>query len=301
MHRFFLFGIQHQNKENIMTKHFRKLIAMICLVCLISCLFAGFGAAGAETPEYTEIPLFVNGEYVGCGNKIDVTTYVPIRAFSEAMGQTVEVSWDGATCTVSVTMPGLEIIAGVGNNYMFANGRCFYIPNGIYNMNGTVYVPVREIAKAFGVGVEWNAEDWTVNIDTSTMSLITPASEFYNENDLYWLSRLINAESGNQPLEGKIGVGNVVLNRVADPTCPDSVYSVIFDYRYGVQFYVTVNGAINATPNEESVIAAMIALEGYSTVGDSLYFVNPQIGSSSWFARNCTYVATIGQHAFYAA
>ena len=31
---------------------------------------------------------------------------------------------------------------------------------------------------------------------------------------LFWLSRVIYAESGNQPLDGKIAVGNVIMNRV---------------------------------------------------------------------------------------
>jgi hypothetical protein len=31
-----------------------------------------------------------------------------------------------------------------------------------------------------------------------------------------------------------------------------------------------------------------------------LFFVNPQIGVSGWFASTRTYVATIGDHAFYA-
>src|SRR5699024_8602041 len=109
------------------------------------------------------------------------------------------------------------------------------------------------------------------------------------EDDLYWLSRLINAEAGNQPLEGKIGVGNVVLNRVADPTCPDTIYDVIFDARYGVQFSVTETGAIYLEPNEESVIAAKICLEGYNVVEDSLFFLNPQISSKTWFEKNFTF------------
>jgi N-acetylmuramoyl-L-alanine amidase len=126
------------------------------------------------------------------------------------------------------------------------------------------------------------------------------AETYYDEDSLYWLSHIINAEAGNQSLEGMIGVGNVVLNRVKDPSCPDSVYGVIFDNRYGVQFSPTVNGTIYDDPNDMSVAAAKICLEGYKLVGDSLFFVNPEIGLSSWFVSTRTYVATIGDHAFYA-
>ena len=96
------------------------------------------------------------------------------------------------------------------------------------------------------------------------------------------------------------GVGNVVLNRVANPTCPDTVYDVIFDDRYGVQFSVTETGAIFMEPTEEAVLAAKMCLEGYNPVGDSLFFVNPVIGASSWFSSTRTYVASIGEHDFYA-
>ena len=123
---------------------------------------------------------------------------------------------------------------------------------------------------------------------------------FYNEQDVYWLSRIIYAESGNQPLAGQIGVGNVVLNRVDNSRFPDTVYEVIFDRTYGVQFSPVESGSIYAEPDEEAVVAAKLALEGYNTAGESLYFVNPDIGAGSWFASNLTYVTSIGDHDFYA-
>ena len=45
-------------------------------------------------------------------------------------------------------------------------------------------------------------------------------------------------------------------------------------------------GTIYDDPNEESVVAAKICLEGCSLVGDSLYFVNPVVGVSDWFAES---------------
>ena len=54
---------------------------------------------------------------------------------------------------------------------------------------------------------------------------------FYGARDVYWLSHIINAEAGNQPMDGQIAVGNVVLNRVADERFPNSVKEVVFDVR----------------------------------------------------------------------
>ena len=158
--------------------------------------------------------------------------------------------------------------------------------------NGRTYVPLRQVAEALGGSARWDRY-----LDGAA---VTSAGAGYDASDLYWLSHIIYAESGNQPLEGMIGVGNVVLNRVADPTCPDTIYDVIFDRRYGVQFSPTENGTIYDDPNELSIIAAKLCLEGYEVVGDSLFFVNPQIGISSWFVNTRNYVATIGEHVFFA-
>jgi len=114
---------------------------------------------------------------------------------------------------------------------------------------------------------------------------------------VYWLSRIIYAESGNQSLDGKIAVGNVVLNRVASPRFPNTVYEVIFQRN---QFTPAMTGSINRTPSAESVIAAKLCLDGANTAGDALYFVNPNMSPYSWASRNRPYVATIGAHAFFA-
>ena len=138
---------------------------------------------------------------------------------------------------------------------------------------------------------------------TSTITIaagsgpIASGDSFYNSTDLYWLSRIIYAESGNQPLEGKIAVGNVVLNRVASSLFPNSVYDVIFQRN---QFTPASSGSINRVPSEDAVIAAKLCLDGANTADNALYFVNPKASPNSWASRNCTYVATIGAHAFFA-
>ena len=46
-------------------------------------------------------------------------------------------------------------------------------------------------------------------------------------------------------------------------------------------------------------IAACLCLEGYNTVGESLYFVNPDRGDGSWFEASLRLVISIGDHDFY--
>ena len=139
------------------------------------------------------------------------------------------------------------------------------------------------------------------HVDASEQALLESGESYYGARDVYWLSHIINAEAGNQPMDGQIAVGNVVLNRVADERFPNSVKEVVFDRRGGVaQFSPTADGRISLTPDEDAELAAKLAFEGYDPVGESLYFINPSACNASWFNSRLTYTATIGDHVFYA-
>ena len=157
--------------------------------------------------------------------------------------------------------------------------------------------PVRALCVAFGAEIEWDAEDAAVIIKTGEEPIMS-GDEYYNEEDVYWLSRIINAEAGNEPFLGKIAVGNVIMNRVDSDEFPDTVYEVIFDRKCGVQFTPTENGSIYMTPdNWGCEEAAKLALEGADVIGDALYFSAAAMGS--WAARNRPFSTQIGTHAFY--
>ncbi len=292
-----------------MTNNFKLKISIICVVCLLVCMISIIGAYAVSVeseaaPEaeavYQTVPMYINGIMFADGFTVGETTYTPLRGFIEFLDEQIDIAWNEETQTVTITDEGLNISATVGAFYISVNDRCFYVPDGVLIIEGSVCVPVREIAKAFSIDdIEWDEDSSSVSICSDEVSVIEGGEDFYVEDDLYWLSRLINAESGNQPFDGKLAVGNVVMNRVADDSCPDTIYGVIFDKRYGVQFSV-IEGGIYAEPNEESVAAAKLCLEGYNIVPDTIYFVNPDVGVSSWFAQTRVFVASIGEHDFYA-
>ena len=126
-----------------------------------------------------------------------------------------------------------------------------------------------------------------------------PASASYPAEDLYWLSRIISAESRGEPLLGQIAVGNVILNRVESSQYPDTVEGVVFDTKYGVQFQPVSNGTIYDAPASSSLVAAKLCLEGTDVVGESLYFFSPALSAGRWIVSNATYYTTIGGHQFY--
>ena len=228
---------------------------------------------------------------------IDSTTYVPLRAFCDSVEE-CSISWNGYSGTATVENDGLYLTATPGKRYISVNGRYFYTVTEVLNIGGHVYVPVRPMAKAFSLDLEWDASTRSVKLYT-TGKRTKWASEVYNEDEVSWLARIINSEAGSEPFLGKMAVGNVVLNRVRSNQYPNTIYGVIFDRAHGLQFSPVGNGTIYNLPNADSVIAAKICLEGYSLSNTALYFLNPRIATSFWIVNNCTYEFSIGGHDFY--
>ena len=230
--------------------------------------------------------------------KIEGVTYVPLRGFVTALAPDAEFGWDEDTETATVSIPGLDIQIPQNKTYIIANGRYLYLGGEVRNDQGRLLLPIRPLAKAFGVEVSWDEERQSA-IVTGDVKPIAPGWSFYNEENLYWLSRIVYSEAGGEPLEGQIAVAQVVINRKASYLWPNTIYGVIFDDRAGVQFSPTANGTIYQEPSAEAVIAAKLALDGADVVEDCCYFLNPDISDDGWFERNCEYYATIGSHEFY--
>lgn len=224
-------------------------------------------------------------------------TYVSLRAVVEAVRPDAEVSWEDGRAVVRAA--DLELVAVPGQAYITANGRALYLPNGVLLEEGRTLVALRPLAKALGAEVTWDGVTGTAGLIPGSGTILSGQS-YYDENDLYWLSRIISAESQGEPLRGKIAVGNVVLNRVKSDEFPDTVYGVIFDSRWGGQFEPVRNGTVYNTPTEESVLAAKLVLDGANTAGESLYFLAPALTQNHWTMENRPYVTTIGSHWFYA-
>ena len=221
------------------------------------------------------------------------TTYVSLRAVAGMLAPDARVSWEGGSAWVRGE--GLTLSAKPGEQWLTVNGRALYIPQGVRLEGGTTLVPVRALAKALGGQVDWSARSGV----TLTPGGGSPGSAPYTEEDLYWMARIISAESRGEPLLGKLAVGTVVLNRVRSDEFPDTIHDVIFDRKWGVQFTPVANGTVYNEPTQESVLAAKLVLDGARAAGDSLYFLAPDLTDNHWTMENRTYVTTIGCHWFY--
>ncbi len=226
---------------------------------------------------------------------IDGSTYVPLRAAMAELHGEAQVTWERGRAVVR--SDALELTAVPGERYLVANGRYLYAAGGIFLENGVLYVPLRQLAKALGMTASWNAGVASLTPGTGA---IEPAETYYREDALYWLSRIISAESRGEPLLGQIAVGNVVMNRLASSDFPNTIYGVIFDDRWGGQFEPVRNGTVYQEPAAISVIAAKLVLDGADAVGHCLYFLAPHLTDNHWTMENREYVTTIGNHWFYA-
>ena len=232
-------------------------------------------------------------------------TYVPLRAFADYVGD-FQISWSNSTRIATVKDQNLVITARVGDRYITSNG--YRITSDAPNLllDNRIYVPIRSIAEAMGLTVTWNASRRLAEVSGSyeaenpSNGSTGGSNTNINQEDLYWLSRIISAESRGEPMAGKIAVGTVVMNRVKSSLYPDTVYGVIFDKKYGTQFTPVANGAIYNEPTVESIEAAKRVLAGERTDSRILFFVNEKIATSNWISKNRTYIMTIGNHKFYA-
>ena len=240
------------------------------------------------------------------------TTYVTVSSFVSAADPQAAVTEEDGVVTVSSTRVE-QVVDAEGNDagmmqetlsmtvstqvpYIVANGRYLYAKESVITVNGCVAVPIRKLAEVFNLDVSYDAEANKALLThiEGCSAYIQSGDSYYDADALYWLSHIINAESGNQSLEGKIAVGNVVMNRVDSDEFPNTIYDVLHQKN---QFSPIASGSINRTPNSGSVVAAKLVLEGVEIVPTALFF--NMKGISCYASRNREYITTIGVHAFY--
>ena len=229
------------------------------------------------------------------GVYVDGQLLVPMEAFVKNFTKDVTYTYDKNTKYAYLKAPGLVLSAGVGGTILTANDRCLYGVAANRLIDGVFYTPILPLAKSMSLSVTYTKGANTAKV-SGTYRALTHASVFYNESELYWLSRIISAESRGEPLRGQIAVGNVILNRVRSNAFPNSIYGVIFQKN---QFSPVLNGTIYNSPAWTSVCAAKMCLEGYSISNDALFFCNLNVSSSNWITQNRKVAFKLGNHTFF--
>lgn len=147
----------------------------------------------------------------------------------------------------------------------------------------------------------------TTETETNAINLMPKeVDEEFSEEDIFWLQKIVFAESRGEPQEGQIAVCNVVINRYLSSKYPDDVEEVILDTNYGKQFEPTDNGEVIFTDEygvcravlaeditEEVMESVNMAINGMDVVGERLFF-HRYNGNESHENQ-----VVIGNHVFY--
>ena len=277
----------------------KKIILTLAFLFIIS---ANFLPTEAKSDFFAPVCIKVNSEYVKTKNHAYLKsgkTFVSLRDFGDIFSGNV--SWNESTSTAKITKGDKVISVTKGKKEAKINEKTVKLDAAAAIVNDRMYVPLRFMSEALGASVSWN--DSTITADVRSSSASVPShlkgASPYTEDELYWLSKIVSAEAKGEQNTGKTAVANVILNRVKSDEFPNTIYGVIFDNKYGVQFTPTADGSIYNTPTTESVIAAKRALMGESIMKDCLYFLNPKTATNSWIINNRTFYRTIGNHDFY--
>lgn len=124
-------------------------------------------------------------------------------------------------------------------------------------------------ATTIGTTEELQQEDQRAAVVVYELTQDDLEEEAYFDS-LELLAMVVEAEAGNQDLYGKRLVVDVVLNRVDDPTWPDTIYEVLCQ---DDQFTTMWDGSVERLlePSEDSFLAVRMELES-RTNSEIVYF-----------------------------
>lgn len=247
------------------------------------------------------VDVSINESFIKCPKKAFVengTTYIPLRAFSDALSGTTV--WNGENNSATVSVQGKNFVFYADRSYSTVDGLDYLgICSKLYD--GTIFVPVKFICDKLGFAVNWDSFYYVAEISAPDITVPDALKDLsYTKDDLLWLAKIVQIESGGEKIPTRIGVANTVVNRMNSLLYPNTIKDVILDTKHSVQFPPAHTDKINITPSYISMIAAKCALNGTNLVGNAVSFVNVNRFKSSWVAKNLTHVTSIGNLGFFA-
>ena len=255
-----------------------------------------------ELPDCEAVNLWVDGEAVDYAYRGEGGCFVDPASLLSALDCPTETVWDEAgTLEISASETFL-LRAEAGEDYLTLNGRFLYNPQGCLRCGDRAFFPLDVVGQMFSLSLE-EGETEEPRFSTDSLQILQGGEHYYElhypGDDLYWLSHLIEAEAGNQPLDCRIGVGNVVLHRRASEHYPDTVFDVVFDYQNAPQFSVVGSPAMSLPISPRTWAAACLSIEGCETAPGCLFFQNPLGITPNWMSTTRTYVMTLGDMDYY--
>ncbi len=177
-----------------------------------------------KIPSTDTVNIVINDKYINISPDpyiINGTTYVPVRAISEALGASVW--WNSESNTVGINKDDNNIAFIAGSSVARVNGVQTTIqPTKL--INNTTYVPVRFIPEALGLYVNWDEKTNTVSIAEHKINTYVVAAG----DSLWSLAKKYNT--------------SVTALKAANSLASDTIY-------VGQRLTIPINQIENGTPS----------------------------------------------------
>lgn len=134
---------------------------------ITSALFVGLPAAAA-TENSVKVQLNDNlVEFQEAKPFIDAKEQlqVPVRPIAEKLGYQCDWSIAGSDVNVSIRYGERFIMLKSGDNFAYVNGNKVSLQTNILLIDGSMYLPLRFITEAFGIGVQWDDNNGLVIVN----------------------------------------------------------------------------------------------------------------------------------------
>lgn len=128
-----------------------------------------------KTPVPMQKPISVslNGENIAMNTGVvtkDGQNFVPLRSVFEKLGAKITYEETSANKMISITRgaaegkPAINIGVSAKTGATTVNGEAVKLPNNPFNLNGTMYLPLRFISEKLGAQVVWQPDTQTIEI-----------------------------------------------------------------------------------------------------------------------------------------
>lgn len=220
-----------------------------------------------------EVSVKINDNYVKSDQKhvlINDEVFVLGRFVVEALNG--QVTWNENTKSMIIEYEEKKIKLTADSDVAYIDLKEYKLKSKPFLRGGRMYIPVRFVSENLNCDVSWIHETFTVSIKKENLVISDEKFEKrpYTDEEMRLLAKIIQVESGNTKIDGRLGVANVVLNRVKSDRFPNDIKSVIYQPR---QFPPAHKQSFKTLkPNNLSNIAAKKALEGVNNVENCLFF-----------------------------
>jgi len=268
--------------RNLMKKS--VFIALVTVICLSSV----FCCEASNLSEQIFVTVKVNDKHIKMDTQPyikDNRTYVSVRFVAEALGSRVDWIAEQRKVIISKKEDLVETVSSsvyadqnktiqlvIGSKELIAYGENKQMDVVPEIVDGRTMLPIRFVSENLDCDVKWDELTYCVSINKEGVD--TPEelidNKWYTDEDLMWLARIIQVEVGGLSVNGRVGVANVVINRVKSPEFPNNVHDVIF--ASGQFPPANKAGFKELVPRKECFIAAKMALNGINNVENCLFF-----------------------------